>query len=327
MKSSSKIATKRLSINTLKNIDLSKLKGVIPYLGLLAVFIVFSLTTNGRFLSVQNLLTILSQAVVVIIVGTGVAFVISMGSLDFSVGANAALSAALGAIVINLTGSAILGFLTTIVIATGTGLLIGTLHTKLKIPSFVLTLGILFMYKGMGIIALGGGSVPIPLRLKVFDAWETKFTVLAIVFIIFYYIFTFTKMGYYCRAIGSNEVAAKFCGVPITKVKILAFTISGMLAGIGANILLLRSGAVSTRFGAFLEVDVLTALVLGGLPLTGGSSSKIRSIVIGAILLMALTNGLLMVGTSDKILQLLKGVLFLIVVTISFDRRSVSVIK
>lgn len=318
---------KKLSIQASRKIDFNKLKGIFPYLGLLIVIVVFGAITEGKFLNIQNLLIILNQAVVVIIAGTGVSFVISMGSLDFSPGANAALSAALGALVIASTGSALLGFITIIFFALFTGLLIGFIHTRFKVPSFVLTLSILFMYRGLAVMTCRGGSIGLPLWMRKLDILPVKFSVLAIVFIIFFYIFTYTKIGVYCRAIGSNEIAAKFSGVQVNKIKVTAFAISGLLVGIGACILLLRSGGVSTKFGVFLEVDVLTALVLGGLPITGGSSSKMRSIIIGAFLLMALSNGLLMVGTSDRILQLLKGIIFLVVVALSFDRRSVSVIK
>jgi ribose transport system permease protein len=321
------VETKRLQINAIRKIDIHKLKGVMPYLGLLLVIIVFGIATGGRFLNIQNLLIILNQAVVVIIAGTGVAYVISMGSLDFSPGASSALSAALGAIVISATNSAILGFLTIISFALLTGLLIGIIHTKFKVPSFVLTLSILFMYRGLAIMACRGGSIGLPLWMRVLDTYTVKFGVLIFVFIIFFYIFTFTRIGVYCRAIGSNEIAAKFSGGPVEKVKIQAFTISGLLIGVAASVLLIKSGGVSTKFGIFLEVDVLTALVLGGLPITGGSGSKMRSIILGAFLLMALSNGLLMVGTTDRVLQLLKGLIFLIVVALSFDRRSVTIIK
>jgi ribose transport system permease protein len=91
--------------------------------------------------------------------------------------------------------------------------------------------------------------------------------------------------------------------------------------------MLIRNGGVSTRFATFLETDILTALVLGGMPLTGGSGAKMKSIIIGAFTIMALKNGLLLIGASDKILQLLMGVLFLISVAISFDRKNTVVIK
>jgi len=321
------VSTKILSFKVFKNITTDRLKAVIPYLGLISVYIVFGLIAQNKFLNVKNLLRIINQSVVIMIVGTGVSFVISMGSLDFSPGASAALSAALGAHVIGMTNNAVLGFLTIIVFALTTGLLIGILLTKFKVPSFVLTLSVLFMYRGLAIMACMGGSIPIPLWMRVFDSFIIKFVVLVVAFAVFYYIFTFTKIGIYCRAIGSNEVAANYAGVSVNKIKILAFMISGLLTGVGACVLLVRSGGVSTRFGIFLEVDVLTALVLGGLPLTGGNASKMRSIIIGSFLFMALSNGLLLVGTSDKILQFFKGALFLIMVALSFERKNLLVIK
>lgn len=305
----------------------SLIRTLIPFLGLILVCIVFGIATEGKFTSSENMLLILSQSVAVMIAGTGVSFVVTMGSLDLSSGSVAAISAALGAIALKSTGSVALFF----IIIIGTALIAGTLNgillTKLKIPSFILTISILFMYRGLAVVACAGGTIPIPLWMRAFDVYDVKFGILIIILAAFVYLFNLTKLGFYCKSIGSGEKAAKYSGVPVNKIKITAFMISGVLAGVAAFILLVRSGSVTTRTGIFLETDILTSLVLGSMPLTGGSGSKITSIIIGAFLLMAFSNGLLLVGSSDKMLQLLKGLLFLITVAISFDRKGTLVIK
>ncbi len=311
----------------MRYMNTESLRAFIPFLGLILILAIFGIATNGKFTSAKNLQVILNQAISVMIAGLGVSFVISIGSLDFSHGSLVAFSAALGALVMGATNNPVLCFLTIIAVAAGTGLINGVLFTAFRIPSFILTMSILFMYRGLTIVVCSGGTIPIPLWMDVLDTLEVKLAVLVVVLLVFNYIYTFTKFGLYCRSIGSGEVAAKFAGVPVDKIKIMVFVISGFLAGVTACIMLVRSGGVSTRFATFLETDILTALVLGGMPLTGGSSARMKSIVIGAFMLMALKNGLLLVGASDKILQLLMGVLFLIAVAISFDRKNIVAIK
>jgi ribose transport system permease protein len=251
-----------------------------------------------------------------------------MGSLDFSHGSLVALSAGLGALVMGYTNNVVLCFLTIVGFASLTGLANGIVLTKFKVPSFILTMSVLFMYRGLTIAVCKGGSIPIPLWMgKAFDTFPIKLGVLLIVLLVFNYIYSFTKFGLYCRSIGSGELAAKYAGVPTHRIKILVFVISGFLAGVAACIMLIRNGGISTRFATFLETDILTSLVLGGMPLTGGSGAKMWSIIIGAFMIMALKNGLLLMGATDKVLQLIMGVLFLIAVSISFDRRNVTVIK
>lgn len=301
---------------------------LVPYLGLFFIVLIFGVATQGKFVSIKNLIVILNQAISVMIAGIGVSFVIAMGSLDFSHGSLVALSAGLGALVMGVTNNSTLCFLTIVSFATLTGFFNGIILTKFKVPSFILTMSVLFMFRGLTIAVCSGGSIPIPLWMgNVFDTLEIKLTILAVVLIIFNYIYSFTKFGLYCRSIGSGELAAKFAGVPTNKIKIIVFMISGFLAGITACVMLVRNGGISTRFATFLETDILTSLVLGGMPLTGGSGAKLQSIIIGAFMIMALKNGLMLLGASDKILQLLMGILFLLAVSISFDRRNVAVIK
>ena len=310
-----------------KSINSESMRIFIPFIGLALIVAVFGFATGGKFVSSKNLITILTQAISVMIAGTGVSFVISIGSIDFSHGSLVALSSALGATVMGWTESPVLMFVTIIGFSLLTGLMNGILLTKFRVPSFILTMSILFMYRGLTIAVCSGGSIPIPLWMSAWDTLEVKLIVLLVVLLVFNYIYNFTKFGLYCRSIGSGELAARYAGVPVDRVKVIVFMISGLLAGITACILLIRNGGVSTRFATFLETDILTALVLGGMPLTGGSGAKMKSILIGAFMIMALKNGLLLIGASDKLLQLLIGVLFLTAVAISFDRKNISVIK
>jgi ribose transport system permease protein len=209
---------------TLFNAD--NLRAFIPFLGLILILAVFGIATNGKFTSWKNLLVILNQAIAVMIAGTGVSFVIAAGSLDFSHGSLVAFAAALGALAMAATNSMAVCMLVILGVTVLTGVLNGWMLTKLRVPSFIATMSVLFMFRGLTIAVCSGGTIAIPLWMDVFDTLEVKLVILLAVLIVFNYIYTFTKFGAYCRAVGSGEVAAKYAGVPVNRVKMLVFIVS-----------------------------------------------------------------------------------------------------
>ena len=321
--STDSVAKDRSVINRIRTSS----RTIFPFIGLVLMYSVFALLTKGKFTTLNNLMILFNQTSAIIIAGVGVSFVISTGGLDFSSGSLVALSAACGALTMRVTDNLPLSFAVIIIFAGAAGLFNGFCVTRLRVPSFIMTISMLFMFRGLTIAVCAGGSIPLPLWTRSLDTTALKASVLLIVVGFLYYLFTYTKFGVYCRAIGSGEIAARFAGVPVRKVKMFVFVISGVCAGIASIILLLRTGSVSTRFAQLLEVEILTALVLGGMPLTGGSGSKMRSIIIGGFIVTGMKDGLLQMGATDKILQLFMGALFLIAVALSFDRKSSVVIK
>lgn len=120
--------------------------------------------------------------------------------------------------------------------------------------------------------------------------------------------------------------AARLSGIAVNKYKLLAFLITGITVGITSFVNLIRSGGCTAQTGQSYETQVLLALALGGISMAGGSSVKMRSIVIGAILYMMLDNGLLLMGVSANWIDLIRGVIFILTVYISFDKKSVGFI-
>lgn len=160
------------------------------------------------------------------------------------------------------------------------------------------------------------------------NKWFTQFTgttneliFIAIVLVIVGYFFLFTKFGRHCKAIGAGVVAAGQSGVNVRRTKFLAFAISGFTAGVIAILTMIRTGSVSTATGASFHFNIMIAMVLGGVPITGGSGVKLRSVFIGAFINTVLLNGLVMWGISSRIQEVLKGVLFVIVVVFSTRLR------
>jgi len=154
-----------------------------------------------------------------------------------------------------------------------------------------------------------------------------KLLVLGIILLLGFYFFEYTILGKQCKAIGAAEKSAIFSGVNVKKIKIIAFAIAGLLAGLCGMLTLIRTRIASPFTGNLFEIEVFMALVFGGMPINGGMKSKIRCGFFGSLMLGFITNGLVIMGVSASVLQLIKGFVFLGAVYISMERRALVVIK
>ena len=130
--------------------------------------------------------------------------------------------------------------------------------------------------------------------------------VLVLLTLIFGYLFEYTKLGYYSKAIGENEVKARNSGVPVEKMKILAYVLCGVMAGIAGVFTLSRVGGVDVSMGNFFELEVMLAIFTGGVPVTGGMPTRIFRLFVGALTIGVLVNGLTLYGVSAALAEGLK---------------------
>ena len=149
-----------------------------------------------------------------------------------------------------------------------------------------------------------------------------------ILIVIVWYVFNYTPFGAYCRAIGENENAVKFAGVPVTKIKIIAFGLSGLFTGIASVFVLARVGGCSTTLGLGFEMRVMMAMFIGGIPVEGGSGTRLYKMIVGAFMITLLENGLVLTGSSGSITQLIRGIVLLAVVYITIiSKKMVSRVR
>ncbi len=296
-------------------------KKTVPFLGLAALIILFSLTTKGRFLTLKNIRNIVQQAAITMVAGIGCCFVMAHDNLDFSLGGACALCAVAGIVVGGKTSYALM---LPVCIVTGMlcGLVTATLHIKAKIPAFMAGMCIMFLGRGVAQGTYQTFPMSLPTQYKVLQNVWFYVAVLAVVFGVAYFLFEYTKIGKYNKLIGSNPNCAMLSGINVAKYKLLAFLISGCTVGIAAFMTIIRGGGVGVQTGSNLETNVLLSLTLGGLPLSGGSGTKIRSAVIGGMTLYVLNNGLQLWGMDPSLIYVVKGITFLAVVYISIDRGS-----
>lgn len=298
----------------------------VAYLALIAVVAVFGMLSPDRFLTFSNLGVVLQNSAVLAIVAIGVTFIIIGGSIDLSVGSVMAFSGAIAASLAGDWGAF------AIVLAPLIGLLLGAINGTIfvfaRIPSFVVTLGMLSIARGATVIFTGGSPVSIPLTssFEIFGIPPMPFWIAAGVAVVMGALLAFTTFGRYIFAIGGDEEKTRILGVPVDKVKFAMFALSGALAGLGGGILTSQLGSGSPTVGTGFELLAISAVVIGGTPLTGGSGS-ILGTVVGSLVIMTLANGLVIMGVSTNVQTVLTGLVLIVAVMISIRRGKLRIIK
>jgi len=296
------------------------------YIFLVTLIVFFSLLT-GAFLTFDNFIIILRQVSIIGTCAFGETFVVVAGGIDLSVGSIVALSGVIAASLVKFISFPIpLAFLAGISAGGVCGLLNGTLTTKAKIPSIIVTLGTLTIIRGLAFIIVGGHTVfGMPVNYRVLGRSYIGFIpipviIMITVFAIFFIILNNLSFGRYIYAIGSNEEAAVISGVAVNKVKTIVFVLCGLMAGIGGVILSSRldSGQAATAQG--LELDVLTAVVLGGVSISGGKG-KLESVFVGVLIIGILANGMILLNIQHFYQLVIKGVVLLMAVGLDTLRK------
>ncbi len=310
------------------NIEPAKL---MPFFSFLAIFLVFFALSGGKNLALFNIQAILDQTIVVMIGGLGAIFVIAMGSVDLSIGITLALSGILSSIVAEYFESPILIIPAALLTGAIVGLVTGTIVSKFKVPSFMATLAILIGMRGVvNYIQTQTGLHYFPKSMKWLGGFDAKVAILVILIVVVLYLFEGTKLGKHCKAIGENETAAKFVGVPTDRIRITSYVISGVMASVASLITMASLGGTSTTMGVFFELQVMIAIFLGGVLVTGGSTTRVYKLIIGAFTITVIENGLILIGySSSEVSEAVKGVLLMAILffTIYFNDDSRKMIQ
>lgn len=298
---------------------------IVPFAAFLAIFLFFTFASynerTGVFtmLTLRNLTTILEQAMITIVVATGTLFVVAQGSTDLSVGVNLALAGVIGSYTALITGIDWLLIPVALVVGLALGVFNGLIVSKFKVSSFMLTLAMLIGVRGLvNYLQVYTDVQPVPASLAFLNEPAVKIPLFLVILVVMAYVFEFTKAGRYSRAIGENETTARFVGVPVNKIKIVAFALSGLMAAVGAIFYILTVGSTSNQMGVFLEIRVVMAIYLGGVLVTGGSSAKFYKILLGSFSIQIIVTGLALMGKADAhYSQSVQGILLLLILLLS----------
>lgn len=288
---------------------------------LFILLIIFSVASSN-FLSKATFITILKQVSITGIVSVGMTFVILTGGIDLSVGSIAGVSSVTAAILMSQGMNGSMSSVLTVLIALVYGILSGLCVTKLNMPPLIATLGTQTALRGMAFIITGG--LPVFGFSKTYgnfskaSVFGIPFMVILMVCIFFIGKFILEKMtfGRYIYGVGANEESSRLSGINVTKIKLSAYAISGFLAGIAGLVLLSRTNSGQPSSGAGYEMDAITAVVLGGVQLTGGEG-RISQVMIGVLIMGVLSTGMIMCGINDYVQQLVKGLVMIAAVAFS----------
>ena len=283
---------------------------IMPIAILAIMVVIFGVSTKGLLFSGSNLTNVFNQTLSTLICAMGMVFVATMGGTDITVGSVVAMASVFGTLVSDRLG--LWAFIPAVMI-TGilSGLLLGFLNAKCKVNSFMASLALLIAYRAVVNLNLKAASFIFPEQFSFFRSFGFEVVAVILLLMIVIFVFHYTPFGLYVRGIGENENAMSYAGVSVTKVKILAFMISGLMAAAASLFLSARVGGVNNTFGTGFEMKVMMAMFIGGIPVQGGMGSKIYKIVIGAFTITILENGLNLSHVDGSVTQLVRGIVLL----------------
>lgn len=281
------------------------------FIGLVAIILIFSFWTP-YFLTVSNLLNVAQQTTINAIIAVGMTYVIITAGIDLSVGSIMAFSGVVLASLLQADHSLIVAILGGLFVGAACGFVNGVLISYGKLPPFISTLGLMSVARGAALLYTDGRPIsgfdqdfrfiatgeilhiPFPIILMI------------AIYLIGHFVLTRTKLGRYTYATGGNEQAAILSGVNTKLIKIVVYSLCGLLSGAASVLLTARLNSAQPIAGIMYELDAIAAVVIGGTSLMGGEG-KLTGTLIGALIMGVLRNGLNLLDVSSFIQQIVIG--------------------
>ena len=292
------------------------LRSYLQQFGLVFAFLLLALTLtllSNRFLTVSNTVNVLRQSTINGIIAVGMTMVILTAGIDLSVGSILGLTAVVTADLLQRGWPVGLAVGAGLALGAAMGLINGLLITRGRIPPFIATLGMMTLARGLaltytqgrpitglpdGFRFLGTGFVgPVPMPI----------VIAALVFVVGYLLLTRTRVGEYIYALGNNETAARFSGIPTRRYITLVYVVSGLLSALAGMILVARLDSAQPIVGQGYEFDAIAAVVIGGTSFAGGEGG-LGGTLLGVLIIAVLNNGLNLLNVSSFYEQVVKGV-------------------
>lgn len=297
-----------------------------PALIFLAVLLVVFSISSDKFLSGSNLQSVLVSVAVLGTIALAVNQVVLAGEIDISTGSMMGLCAVAAGAVATNTGGLILPLLTGVAVGALAGAVNGLLVTIGRIPSIIVTLGMLYALRGVILLVTGGTWITgVPPEARVLGTGsvlgiDLPVIILLALFVVMEVVSRHSTWGRNVFAVGGNRRAARFAGLPIDRTRFLAFVLVGVFVGIASMIYLGRAGSVQTNTGTGLELQVVAAVVIGGTSIAGGRGSTLAALT-GAVIIGVILNGLILMGVPSIWQQAVLGALILLAVATDVLRR------
>jgi ribose transport system permease protein len=301
-------------------------KQFIPFIAVIALFIFFSITARN-FFTMRSVLTLALQTSAITLMGIGVTFTIITGGIDLSIGSIVALSGTI-AVMVALAGVPIwLSMIIGLLVGVASGFLNGLMITRLKLPPFIATLGMMMVARGVALTITNANAWPAPEGFgelgngtlfetgPQFPGISYPVLIMIVVAFLFHFILAKTRLGRYTYAVGSNEEAARLSGVKVHQVKIINYIFCGLLSALVGIILASRMTTSQPNSAIGYEMNAIAAAVIGGASLMGGVGT-VGGTVIGSFIIGILTVGLTMQGANYFMQQIVIGLVVIGAVTV-----------
>ena len=310
------------------------LQRLLAFAALVILFIVFALA-SPYFFTFDNIVGILVATAVNGLLAIGVTFIIITGGIDLSVGTVMTLSSVMAAVFVKTWELPVpLGILAGVVTGTFAGMLNGLMVTRLKLPSFIATLGMLNVAKGLALVITDLSPIYFPLETgwskiamgSVLGTVIPGFEIPNAVLIMFGaallagLVLSKTVVGRYTFAIGSNEEAARLSGLNVAFWKTTIYALGGFFVGIAGVVIAARLNSAQPALGQGYELDAIAAAVIGGVSLSGGEGSMVGTII-GAFIISTLTNGLRILSVPQEWQIVVTGLIIILSVVLDILRR------
>ena len=310
-------------MNAQRNVTLGKF--LLEQRSIIALLVLIGVVSaiNPNFFTVDNILNILRQTSVNAIIAVGMTFVILIAGIDLSVGSILALTGAFAASMVGTELSILLVIPAVLLIGTLLGTLSGVIVAKGKVQAFIATLVTMTLLRGVTMVYTDGRPISTGFS-DAADAFAFLGTgylfgipvpiwLMAIVFLISWYVLKHTKMGRYIYALGGNEAATQLSGINVDKVKIFVFAVSGFLSALAGLIVTSRLSSAQPTAGVTYELDAIAAVVVGGTSLMGGKG-RVMGTLIGALIIGFLNNALNLLDISSYYQMIAKALVILVAV-------------
>ena len=309
-------------------------------LGVMVLFfyLVFRVLAPSNFGSPNNLLSYLQQSLMYAVGGCGLYFICVMGLFDFAIGANVVFSSIVGVLLSQFLGSRgetfnpVLGyigfFVGTLGCATLVGLAIGTLYNVMRVPSMIVTVGLMLVLESVAVYVAGGSKMTLSTELRAFSSPVGCILLSAIAFALMWFILNYTKVGTYCNAIGSNEFTAKNMGIAVRKYKLIGYILLHFFVGIMA-VLIISYGTTMTALTGMTTMDRNFKPLMGtffGIAFRK-YGTPITAIIVGEFIISLIFNGFIALGAPTTVQNIVTGAALLLIVALTARAGRGAVVK
>lgn len=305
-----------------KNIN-AKLIEAAPVAGLVILLGIFLAVAAAKNVNIPySFKNIVNQSIITMIVATGAIYIYTLGAFDISLGASMCVSALVGAMAYNASGSVPVMLLVCIGCAVLISLTSSVLASAFNLPVFVTTIAMLSLLNAFSLVLIrmnGTGDViqvPASAVMKLNTVWF-KLLVMGGFTAVCILTFNYMKLGRQQKFTGGNPLCARLSGLNAKKLSVIGFMMAGIGVGLGAFLTITYAPTLSRNTASSVGMDVIISIVFGGMPVSGGARSKIHAAIVGALSMTLLSQIMLMLNLDSGLSQMIKAVIFLAVVYVS----------